>query len=64
MFAKCDLSVGGESSMQISSYTCVGPLCELLSPLQSDFAFARTWYLSRILMSSVCVDVQPRMQGC
>lgn len=36
MFAKCDLNVGGENSMQISSYTCVAPLFELLSPLPSN----------------------------
>lgn len=57
MFAKYNLNVGEANSMQISSYTYIVPLFELLSPLTSRLylvTFTRIGYLSRILMISGC----------
>lgn len=51
MPAKCDLSVGGENSMQICSYFL------LLFPLQARLCLVtltRIWYMSKMLMVSSC----------
>lgn len=40
MLGKCDLHVGGENSLQISSHACVAPILKPLSPYQTQPDFA------------------------